>query len=376
MNDKAKRAAVNLSIVAVLYLAGMLAVYGFSVARVSTLVVFPMFILGIVIASLESDSGAWGAGLGVFYLLSYDLLFTEPFYELKVLNRTDVVSLGIFLLVALIMNMVTQRMRKQVEIAEQNVLVMKRLGKLEEENRKAKIRAEKEEFKTLLLQSVSHDLRTPLTSISANADYLLRSDTTDEKTRKELLGSIVEDATWLNNMVENLLSMTRVQDEDVALDKTPEIVDEIVGEAVRRMERRKGGHELSVHLPEEIIVAPMNARLIVQVLVNLIDNAIKHSTPDSFIEVLAWKDKEVVWFAVSDNGGGIGSEDSERLFARFYATEHTDGGRRGIGLGLSICKAIVEAHGGTMTVRNNQQGGATFEFALPLEEIGNTEAGK
>lgn len=376
MNDKLKRAGVNLAIVAVLYLAGMLAVYGFSVAHVSTLVVFPVFILGILIASLESDSGAWGAALGVCYLLSYDLLFTQPFYELKVLSRTDIVALGIFFLVALIMNMVTQRMRKQVEIAEQNVQVMKRLGKLEEENRKARIRAEKEEFKTLLLQSVSHDLRTPLTSISANADYLLRSDAVDEGTRKELLGSIVEDATWLNNMVENLLSMTRVQDEDVALEKTPEIVDEIIGEAVSKMERRKGGHELSVRLPEEIIVAPMNARLILQVLVNLIDNAIKHSGPSSLIEVRAWKDENTVRFAVSDNGGGIGSEDPERLFARFYATEHNGSGRRGIGLGLSICKAIVEAHGGTMTARNNQQGGATFEFALPLEEPGSKEAGK
>ena len=144
MNDKLKRAGVNLAIVAVLYLAGMLAVYGFSVAHVSTLVVFPVFILGILIASLESDSGAWGAVLGVCYLLSYDLLFTQPFYELKVLNRTDIVALGIFFLVALIMNMVTQRMRKQVEIAEQNVRMMKRLCKLEEESRKAKIRAEKE----------------------------------------------------------------------------------------------------------------------------------------------------------------------------------------------------------------------------------------
>lgn len=376
MNDKLKRAGVNLAIVAVLYLAGMLAVYGFSVAHVSTLVVFPVFILGILIASLESDSGAWGAVLGVCYLLSYDLLFTQPFYELKVLNRTDIVALGIFFLVALIMNMVTQRMRKQVEIAEQNVRMMKRLGKLEEESRKAKIRAEKEEFKTLLLQSVSHDFRTPLTSISANADYLLRSDATDEETRKELLGSIVEDATWLNNMVENLLSMTRVQDEDVTLKKTPEIVDEIIGEAVGKMERRKGDHRISVQLPEEIIVAPMNARLILQVLVNLIDNAIKHSVPSSLIEVRARKDEEVVRFAVSDNGGGIGSEDPERLFARFYATEHNGGGRRGIGLGLSICKAIVEAHGGTMTARNNQQGGATFEFALPLEEPESTEVGK
>ena len=109
--------AKNFGIILLLFIAGMLAVYGFFLVKVSTLVIFPVFILGILIASLECDSGVWGAVLGICYLLFYDLLFTEPFYELKVLSKTDIVALVIFLLVALIMNMVTQRLRKQVEIA-------------------------------------------------------------------------------------------------------------------------------------------------------------------------------------------------------------------------------------------------------------------
>ena len=361
--------AKNFGIILLLFIAGMLAVYGFFLVKVSTLVIFPVFILGILIASLECDSGVWGAVLGICYLLFYDLLFTEPFYDLKVLSKTDIVALVIFLLVALIMNMVTHRLRKQVEIAEQNVAAMRRINKLEEENRKPKIKAEKEEFKTLLLQSVSHDLRTPLTSISVNADYLLHSESSNEQTRKELLQNILNDARWLNDMVENLLNMSRVQDEDIEIEKTPEIVDEIIGDVIERMEPRKGSHTLQVQLPEEIVVVPMNAKLISQVLVNLIDNAIKHSAQNSIIQVSAWKGKDVVHFSVSDNGGGIRAKDKEQLFSRFYATERSDGGRRGVGLGLSICKAIVEAHGGTIYAYNNDHGGATFEFILPSESF-------
>ncbi len=471
----------NLAVLAVLYLAGMAAVFGFSVLGVSTLVAFPVFVLGILVASLESDSGFWGALLGLCYLLSYDLLFTAPLYQLKVLNRNDVAALVIFFLVALIMNTVSQRMRRQVFIAQRNELAMGRLNKLsaslidttsseaacqcaqaflvrvldrdvrirlgdpgadagqaardcyernyptgfgevgyrgcakrylplgakgevcgvveidcaesgldeasssflssvlaqtmiaierndlEEEHRAKRIKAEGEKFKTLLLQSVSHDLRTPLTSIAGNADVLLKDARIAPETRRELLGAIHDDALWLNDMVENLLSMSRVQDEDIALEKTPEIVDEVIGTAVGKMERRRGGHRLRVELPEDILLVPMDGGLVSRVLINLIDNAIRHSSPTSTIDVSARKDGPQVLFSVADDGGGLGPGDPACVFSRFYAGDRADGGRKGMGLGLSICKAIVEAHGGTIRAFNNEQGGATFEFALPLE---------
>ncbi len=477
------------AVLAVLYVAGMAAVFGFSVLGVSTLVVFPVFVLGILIASLESDSGLWGALLGLCYLLSYDLLFTEPLYELKVLNRNDVVALVIFLLVALIMNTVSQRMRKQVFIAQRNELAMSRLNKLstslidttsseaacrcaqaflarvldrdvriclgapdaemgqaahdcyerdyptgfgeigyrectkrylpigakgkvrgvaeidcaeggldeasssfvssvlaqtmiaierndlEDERRTERIKAEGEKFKTLLLQSVSHDLRTPLTSIAGNADVLLKDARIASETKRELLGAIRDDALWLNDMVENLLSMSRVQGEDISLEKTPEIVDEIVGVAVGKMERRRGKHRLRVELPEDILLVPMDGGLISRVLINLIDNAIRHSSSTSTIDVSARKEGSQVLFSVADDGGGLDPDDPARIFSRFYAGDHADGGRKGMGLGLSICKAIVEAHGGIIRAFNNERGGATFEFALPLEGDSDDEDG-
>jgi two-component system sensor histidine kinase KdpD len=213
-------------------------------------------------------------------------------------------------------------------------------------------------------------LRTPLTSIVGDADFLLKNETeVDAASRKSMLSDISVEAVWLSDMVENLLAMTRVQDGQVPINKTSEPVDDIVSNAIARTRRRRGSHKLNVHVPDDVVLAPMDGTLIVQVLVNLIDNAIKHTRSDSTIDVSVHKAADAVEFSVADDGGGIDPDKLGKIFDSFYSiSDNDDTQSKGMGLGLAICRAIVEAHGGRIVAENNDRGGATFTFSIPCDE--------
>jgi two-component system sensor histidine kinase KdpD len=482
----------NVAIAALLFAVGTVAVWGLILLGLPALIGFPIFILGIMIAGIECDSGVWSSLLGVSYLVGYDFLFTTPVFALKIFDVTDIVALAIFIVISLIMNSLTQRMRRQVVTAERNALVTSRLNKvstglinstsvqgacecaekelshtlgrsvhiyygrpdepgwegsatssskaalycfehafptgagepgwpdctmkylplstkdtmcgvievdctdgdldatsrsyldsviaqtaiaternrLEDESQRKELEVERERFKTTLLRSVSHDLRTPLTSIAGNAELVKRNPDLDPATRDELLESISQDARWLSDMVENLLAMTRVEDGEVPIEKTPEIVEDIIGDAVGRMRPRQGKHVIEMRTGWEPLLVPMDGKLISQVLMNLIDNAIRHSRDNSRITISCKREGKFARFSVADNGGGIDPSSLDKIFDRFYTRGKTSAGRSSMGLGLSICKAIVEAHGGMISAYNNSEGGATFEFTLPLDEEG------
>lgn len=231
-----------------------------------------------------------------------------------------------------------------------------------------KVRIEKEQLRNNLLRAVSHDLRTPLTGIAGSADFIAHS--LDNLSREEILslvGGIGNDALWLNNMVENLLNMTRISEDGVALNKQGEVVDDIVGEAYRRVSRIKTNKSIRVDVPEEVVELRMDGRLIIQVLVNLLDNALKHTPEGTAIELKAYPEKGYMVFEVSDNGKGIDPQIMDKVFDNFVtASASSSDAQRGMGIGLGICKSIVEAHGGVIAALNNDKGGATFKFALPL----------
>lgn len=239
------------------------------------------------------------------------------------------------------------------------------LTKAEETNR---INIEKEKLKSNLLRSISHDLRTPLTSIAGNAEFLLQSiDKPNLDISKSMLTDISTDASWLSNLVENLLNMTRIEDGRLLLNTQKEVVDDIISEAVGHVSKRLANHTLVVNKPDDIVLVPMDGSLIIQVLVNLIDNSIKHTRSDSEIVVSAYINEGMV-FEVSDNGGGIAPDFIDSIFDSFVTSSATvSDTHRGVGLGLSIVKSIVGAHGGEITAQNNDKGGATFKFELPLE---------
>lgn len=237
-------------------------------------------------------------------------------------------------------------------------------------NEEKNINIEREKLKTSLLRGISHDLRTPLTGIAGGAGFLsLNFSEIDKDTACSILKDIENDAIWLSEMVENLLNMTKIQDGKLTINKKKEVVDDIISEAVSKVIKRKEEHQVIIHKTDDILLVPMEGKLIIQVLVNLLDNAFKHSHPHSTVTLDIVDNKEKVIFKISDNDGGIKENDMDKIFENFYsANKEISDKKRGIGLGLSICKAIVNAHGGEIKAFNNNEGGATFEFTLPKKD--------
>ena len=244
-----------------------------------------------------------------------------------------------------------------------------------EEKEKAAVLAKNEQLRANLLRSISHDLRTPLTSISGNADTLLHSyNVLDEQTRKQIFTDIYDDAQWLTGLVENLLSITKIADGSVKLRLSDQVVDDIVSEALRHIDRRSAEHHITVDCGDEPLLVRVDAGLIVQVLINLVNNAIKYTTAGSNICITAIQQKKAVEICVSDNGPGIPDELKERVFEMFFAGGNPIGdSRRSLGLGLTLCQAIIHAHHGEITLKNNSPHGCIFSFTLPLSEVNLNE---
>ncbi len=243
------------------------------------------------------------------------------------------------------------------------------------EKEEAAVLAKNEQLRANLLRSISHDLRTPLTSISGNADTLLHSyDMLDEQTRKQIFTDIHDDAQWLTELVENLLSITKIADGSVKLRLSDQVVDDIVSEALRHIDRRSTEHHITVNCGDVPLLIRVDAGLIVQVLINLVNNAVKYTTAGSNICITAIQQKKAVEICVSDNGPGIPDELKERVFEMFFAGGNPIGdSRRSLGLGLTLCQAIIHAHHGEITLKNNSPHGCIFSFTLPLSEVNLNE---
>lgn len=228
----------------------------------------------------------------------------------------------------------------------------------------------RERYRANLLRAISHDLRTPLSGIMGTSEMLMDM-LGNSVPQYTLAKQINEDADWLHSLVENILSLTRLQDGKLALNKQPEAVEEVIGSAVHHILQRSPACEITVNIPDELYLVPMDAKLIDQVLINLMDNAIKHSPAGGEISVAVSRDDKMgcAVFSVADRGDGIAEEDMPNIFHMFYTTygKHPDA-QHGIGLGLPICDAIVRAHGGTIKAQNRIDGpGAEFIFTLPTE---------
>lgn len=240
-----------------------------------------------------------------------------------------------------------------------------------EEKEAAAVLAKNEQLRANLLRSISHDLRTPLTSISGNASNLLSNgDLFDRKTKEQMYTDIYDDAMWLINLVENLLSVSRLEGGRMNLQISTELIDEVVAEALRHINRKSVEYCLHVQNSDEYLLAQIDAKLIVQVLINIVDNAIKYAPPGSKIDI-SWKQEgKYIFISVADNGPGISDQAKPRIFDMFYsASDRIADSRRSMGLGLALCKSIVNAHGGEITVEDNLPHGAIFTFSVPAGEV-------
>lgn len=239
----------------------------------------------------------------------------------------------------------------------------------------AAVLAKNEQLRANLLRAISHDLRTPLTSISGNAGNLLTNyDKLDEETRVQVFTDIFDDSQWLISLVENLLSVTRIEEGRMNFNMSVQLMDEVIDESMKHINRKGAEHNVTVDCKEELLLARMDAKLIIQVIINLVDNAIKYTPVGSDIQITAENTDGFISVSVVDNGNGIPDHIKPRVFEMFYTGDNKIAdSRRSLGLGLALCKSIVNAHGGEITLTDNLPHGSVFTFTIPSGEVNINE---
>ena len=264
--------------------------------------------------------------------------------------------------------------------AFENSILLSILGEcaLSLENRKnarekeaAAILAKNEQLRAKLLRALSHDLRTPLTSILGNVSNLISNgEAFDSDMKKQLYTDIYDDSMWLINLVENLLAVTRIEEGRMNLCMSEELLDDVITEALHHINRNSVEHHILVENQEEFLLAKMDAKLIVQVIINIVDNAIKYTPKGSYIVIKTKRQDGKAVISIADDGEGISNEEKKRVFDIFYSGDNKIAdSRRSLGLGLSLCKSIITAHGGEISVSDNTPHGTVFTFTLPAGEV-------
>ena len=326
----------------------------FSGLKIPEANIIAVYILGVLIISIITSSWMYSFLASVISVLAFNFLFTIPRFTLRAYDPSYPMTFVIMFLVALITGSLASRMKEYAR-----------------ESAQAAMQIEKEQLRADLLRSISHDLRTPLTSISGNASNLLSNENEfSQETRMQIYGDIYDDSMWLIKLVENLLSVTRIEDGRMDLRMSAELMDEVIAEAMRHTDRNRDGRKIEVSSDEEFILGKMDARLIVQVVINLVDNAVKYTPEGAQIRIHTGKKDGMVVVSVSDTGPGIPDEQKSKVFDMFYTgTNRAADGRRSLGLGLGLCRSIIRAHGGEIWVSDNKPQGAVFTFTLPAEEV-------
>ena len=256
-----------------------------------------------------------------------------------------------------------------LSVINECALAMENIRNAEEKEKNA-IMAKNEQLRADLLRAISHDLRTPLCSISGNADMLLHNGKSlDDRMKQQIYSDIYDDAEWLTAVVENLLSITRIHDGRLKFKFTDQLLDEVIMEALKHISRKHDEYQIIPEC-EDLILARMDVKLVIQVLVNLIDNAIKYTPPGSTIWICGCREDGKAKISVTDDGPGIDDEMKPHIFEMFYTGKNTIAdSHRSLGLGLALCRTIVEAHGGKLMLTDHMPHGCTFTFTLPLSEV-------
>ncbi len=308
-----------------------------------------LFILGVILTAIYTSGYKYCIISSIISILLFNFFFTQPIFSFSTYDKQYPATFVIMFAIALLAGTQTARLKKQMALLEESSML-----------------AQKEKIRSSILRSVSHDLRTPLTSIAGCANSLLENKWLDDETKAEMLTDIKNDANWLIRLVENLLSITKIDEGQLIVDKVYEAVEEILAQTLERSAQLLEKRMIKTELPKELMLVPMNGNLIIQVLLNLIENAVKHTSDGSLIQIIVLKQKKNAVFIVSDKGEGIKEIDLPHIFEMFYTSEKISDSRRGVGLGLAICKAIIEAHGGSIWAENNPDGGAKITFTLPI----------
>ena len=315
---------------------------------------YPIFVLAVLLVSRLTTGYFFGILAALFSVIGINYIFTYPYWAFNFTLSGYPLTFLTMLCVSLITCTMTTKLKQQERIRAES---------------------EKEKMRANLLRSISHDLRTPLTSISGNADVLLDQGSTgtavlDSQTRRSMLLSIRSDAQWLNATVENLLAITKLEGGGMHLSTTLELMDDIVEEALRHVNPAVREHDLKVVPCDEPALVNVDARLMVQLVVNLVNNAIAYTPPASHIVISIIANDGQVACSVADDGPGIAPEEQGRIFESFYTVNHgLADSHRSVGLGLSLCRSIMLAHGGSIEVAAADPHGSVFTIGLPAADV-------
>ncbi|MBQ8315180.1 MAG: DUF4118 domain-containing protein [Lachnospiraceae bacterium] len=309
-----------------------------------------VFVLAILLISRFTNSYFYGMFSSVVAVIEVNYIFTYPYFNLNFTLSGYPLTFLVMFSVSIVVSMLTTQIKQQEKIRTE---------------------IEKEQMRANLLRAVSHDIRTPLTSIVGAVSAVAENhDKLSEEKTLSLLGDVKEEAQWLVRVVENLLLVTRIDADSAKVSKEPEPVEEILAEAVAKFKKRFPGAPIKTEMPEDVLFVPMDAMLIEQVLCNLLENAILHGGVVSEIHLNVRKDGESAVFSVADDGVGIAAEILPRILSESIYRENSENidGKRNMGIGLTVCQSIIKAHGGIIKAYNRKEGGAVFEFSLPIKE--------
>lgn len=334
---------------------------------------------------------AWGSGPAIvaslFGIVCLNYYFLPPFGKLTIQDRHNWIAFVAFMITAIMVGQLSARVKRRAEEAEAAKREVERLyHELHdsfERSSQAKALKQSERLKSALLDAVTHDLRTPLTSIKASATTLLadlygsernRTQQLDHEGRKEMLQIIDEEADRLDRFVEGLTKLARIDAGELHLQRQWSSIQEIITAALKRAERRTRDHRLEVWIEDELPAISVDDHAIAEVVYTLVDNAAKYSPPESTIRIAAGpRDEHTLTVSVEDYGQGVPNEVREHVFEKFFRAmrdgDVSDSRSAGTGMGLAIARGIIEAHDGRIWIEDAQDHvGAKFVFELPVDD--------
>lgn len=310
-----------------------------------------IFVFAVFLVSLFTEGYLYGVLAGFVGTVAVNYAFTFPYFALDFTTPVNLISGIVMIAIAVLTGALTTKLKRHEAM---------------------KAESEKERMRANLLRAVSHDLRTPLTTIYGSCTTLLEnSDVMTDAQKAKIVNGIKEDSEWLIRMVENLLSITRIDSGQVKIIKTPTILDELIDSVIVKFKKRYPAQKVTLELPDDVVMIPMDAILMEQVIVNILENAVQHAQGMTLLTLRVFTLGSRAIFEIADNGCGIDPKRVDTLFAGYYTSEQeiADSKKKNAGIGLSVCATIIKAHGGSIKAENLKTGGAVFRFALDTEEI-------
>lgn len=310
-----------------------------------------VFVFAVFLISLLTDGYFYGVVGAFIGTIAVNYAFTFPYFALNFTIPVNMISGIIMIAIAVFTSALTIKLKQ---------------------HEATKAESEKERMRANLLRAVSHDLRTPLTTIYASSTTLLEdSNVMTAEQKSKIVAGIKEDSEWLIRMVENLLSVTKIDSGQIKIIKSPTVLEELIDSVMLKFKKRYPTQKVKIELPDDMVIIPMDAILIEQVIINILENAVQHAKGMTALILRVSTLGNRAIFEIKDNGCGINPKHLETLFTGYYTSENdvVDGQKKNAGIGLSVCSSIIKAHGGTISAENIKTGGAVFRFELDTEEI-------